>query len=326
MTIDEIKFIETKLRTPLLTSLQVLPAAAGELLNIAFKHGGYIAGGFGIVIARTEYDVKNSDIDDNSDYTSRVKYAIRNHIGLYNQKITKDPFSTAGHGDIDVWFSSSDQLSSFMSDPDRMKMWDDKFFTCEPTISDCALEHIVAGTTRIQVIKKFLLPMREQLSRFDIYNSMIGLTNTTLTIPEKWLELEQIRTLHVHDWRTSQWTINRLFKYMNKKNYRTVTNETANKIADEVVNTLEWFAANKESMKERKNVDKFNLNKLQKTVVLSMPVLKLIRQFLPNMNNEKLMLMSALLDHETNYNYALKEFISRNASTNEHLPQYATQQ
>ena len=311
MTIDEIKFIETKLREPLSVSLRALPSPGGELLNIAFKHGGYIAGGFGIVVARCEYLLKNHDEDD-----CDIRYAIRDHVGQYNGLIvTQNHYSSVNHGDIDVWFSNIDQLNSFLNDPDRLNMWNKELFRCEPTLTGCALEHIVAGTTRIQVIKQFLLPMHEQLSRFDIYNSMVGLTDTTLTIPEKWLELEQINTLHVHDWRTSQWTINRLFKYMNKKHYTTVTKETANKIADEVVNTLEWFAENKESMKDhRRNIGKFgqSLNKLQKTVVMSAPVIKLIKQFLPSMSNEKLMLMSSLLDYETNYNYAMKEFINRN--------------
>jgi hypothetical protein len=202
-----------------------------------------------------------------------------------------------------------------MNDPERLEMWNNKEFTCESTITGTALEHIIDSRVRIQVIKQFLMPMQEQLSRFDIYNSMVGITDDTITIPENWKELESKRMLHVNDWRTSKWTINRLFKYMDRKGYHNVSPETADRLAQEVINTLEWYSEHKTEFVDmkQKNIDELNLNKLKRTVVLSMPVLKLIKRFLSSMNNDNLLLLSALLNEKSDYNYALQEFINRNA-------------
>jgi len=316
MTVNEIKFIETKFaekfHCSVLDVFGSLRRAVGpnteKLLKIVFRHDGYIAGGFGIVVARHAVSDKPIDWDLFED-------SIVDHIGTLRineiGKVTS--LVKAGKGDIDVWFPNNEQLSAFMNDPERLEMWNENAFTCEPTITGTALEHIVDDRVRVQVIKQFLMPMQEQLSRFDIYNSMVGITNDTITVPENWKKLESSRTLHVHDWKASKWTINRLFKYMNRKGYRHVSSETADRLAQEVVNTLEWHAEHKDELDNMtsKNIDELNLNKLKKTAVLSMSVLKLIRKFLPSMNNDDLLLLSALLDQKTDYNYALQEFLKR---------------
>lgn len=318
MTVNEIKFTETKFAEKFqihnsflgaLRSCRAVGFKTEKLLKIVFRHGGYIAGGFGIVVARHVVSDKPIDWDSFGD-------SIADHIGISRFNQTPfTPFGKAGHGDIDVWFPNNDQLSAFMLDPERLEMWNENAFTCEQTITGTALEHIVDNRVRVQVIKQFLMPMQEQLSRFDIYNSMVGITDDAVIVPENWKKLESSRTLHVHDWRTSKWTINRLFKYMDRKGYRHVSSETAERLAQEVVNTLEWHAEHKDEFVNMtsKNIDELNLNKLKKTAVLSMSVLKLIRKFLPSMNNDNLLLLSALLDQKTDYNYALQQFIKRNA-------------
>jgi hypothetical protein len=101
-----------------------------QFLRIAFRHGGYIAGGFGITVAR--YAISHSNLNF-------LKSNIAHHLGTHSQiesvslrdnNIAANNFAKANHGDIDVWFANSDQLSSFMNDPERLEMWNNKeFFT-----------------------------------------------------------------------------------------------------------------------------------------------------------------------------------------------------
>src|SRR5579863_3491282 len=118
---DAITFKDVRLPESFTTKVRkdrILSGATCDLLNVVFNNGGYIAGGFGTICARFYLGLQQEELG--------LFGSIKEHLGspsLYqNISFTSRnnfPFRNAGCGDIDVWFPTLKQLSSFMHDPRR---------------------------------------------------------------------------------------------------------------------------------------------------------------------------------------------------------------
>lgn len=308
---DVVNFNEVKLNKPLLTMLhegQLFNRGTLELLGLVFEHGGYIAGGFAALVAR--HVVMCTPAAD-------FYRDVVNHTG--------GPIKVAGwshafrrHGDIDVFFSSQQQLDGFLNDP-RRSIVD---LNVTPTVTGAGLDHIVDGDVKVQVITRWARPMKEHMTSFDIYNSMAGVTNEVLVMAEQWEALERAMMLHVTTW-AGPWTVGRVFKYVNTKGYSTLTPLTAAYLHSEVCKTLEQvksvrFEIEHARMVTRKAPPAHLHLELQRNTLLRYMVgcregrkQWVLKPLLASFTAEQLLTLSALCGTEPAYDYAMKEIHRR---------------
>lgn len=286
--------------------------ATGDLLQIVFDHGGYIAGGFAALLAR---DIVISDLDH---FYEDVETRINAHLGM--PKVAPSDYPkpwhyNAGCGDIDVWFPDERTLEAFLNDPRRQAMINAMVVQVEPTITGIALEHIVLGQARVQVIKAFLMPVQEQLSRFDIYNSMVAITDQDVVYPEHWVLLEKQHMLHVSTWKTP-WTVNRFLKYMDgRKGYDKVTPLTADSFIDAALETMYVFKQKKDASPAA-SLTFMNQNKLIRMIGQHKPTVQVFfKSLIDVLPAERLLDMSALFAVPADYDLAMQE-LRRRASIN----------
>lgn len=240
---QDIAFVRTKLPRPFMdvaARRRLFSHTTQCLLETVFDHGGYVAGGFGTIVARRLL----GSVDDQAH--ERLVRDVRSHLGMPKRPLTAAPGSphawrhNAGTGDIDVWFPDEPALGSFLRDPRRLRLIEHRAMYVSPTVTGTAIEHIVEGDARVQVIVRFLMPIEEQLARFDIYNGMVAVTHDEVVVPEHWSSLEKARMLHVSTWKCP-WTVNRFFKWMNRKGYTAVTPSSAEAIVSQGLAALDWF-------------------------------------------------------------------------------------
>lgn len=282
--------------------------ATRDLLQVAFDHGGYIAGGFGTIVGR-HYLLKLPHQADLFDHIMR-------HLGDRRHGNERSIYKNVGRGDIDVWFPDAQSLGGFINDPRRLQMISSGIVVASPTVTGCALEHEVNEEVRVQVIQHFLMPMHQQLVRFDIYNAMVGLTDTTITFPEHWVELEEKRMLHVSNW-ASPWTINRFFKWQRVKGYQHVTPSVADHLIDEVFKAIEWGQTCAPSILNEPEPDKqlnkeLRQNKLRKAVMLyPAGIQNLLKPVVMDLSGEQLLQLSSLFRCPSRYDHAMQEIRRR---------------
>lgn len=282
-----------------------------ELLSLAFEHGGYIAGGFGAILAR--HFVLGEDADNVESFYLQVRQhlgAPTAHPPMPGQPEGSMRSNNVGSGDIDVWFPDEPSLAAFLNDPRRTNMLSMGVVLAKETITGTAIEHIIEHDARVQVIVRFLMPLEEQLSRFDIYNGMVGVTNDKIVFPEHWEVLERARILHVSTWKTP-WTVNRFFKYLQRKGYMHVTPSTANAVLTEAFKTLDWFKAEGATMSKESMAAAIGKNKLLKQIALTPTnVQDYLRPIMGALPAERLLEISALFK-AANYDRAMQEIHRR---------------
>jgi hypothetical protein len=314
MTTDKLQFhtvsLDRSLFEDLQTPVRCLTRPTIALLQVAFSHGGYIAGGFGAILAR-HYLLKSTGVD------STLFGVIRNHCGLPRRR--PDPFSM--YGDIDVWFPDSTALRDCLADTRYVAL--SQQLKATPTPSGAAIEYIIEGDVRVQFITRWLMPMREQIERFDIYNAMVGVTEHTITVPSDWQTLEELSMLHVVNWMLPL-TINRTFKWIRRKGYQQVTPAVASHLYDEVFKAIEWsksasvpkcsdVAGGCQSIHTEEFHKELTSNKLRAVIFNSLgkSVQVTLRPILKQMTNEQLLQLSALFNCSIDYNLAMKEIHKR---------------
>ncbi len=313
---DGIVFCDEALPVKLLDIIKtsrLLRNATQELLLAVFDNGGYIAGGFGALLAR--HLILHEDADD----VDKFENKLRRHLGVPGPIDASKRYNNAGCSDIDVWFPDDAALQAFMADERRMKLLSCGIVTATPTAANMAIEHIVRCDARVQVITRFLMPIKEQLSRFDIYNSMVAVTNDTVTFPEHWRALESARVLHVSTWKCP-WTVNRFLKYLGaskhmnvpgKKGYVAVTPVTAESFIDAAIKTLQWHEELRGSSPDALNeaIDRdFLLRKIEQQPENVQRYMSIVMSALPA---ERLLEVSALFKAPFDYDCAMQELRNR---------------
>ena len=284
----------------------IMRKATRTLLGTVFKHGGYIAGGFAAILAR--HFVLYEDVFEPDDLT----YKISAHLGCpATASVNSHPRHNASCGDIDVWFPDEASLHAFMADPLRIDMVMSGAVAQTATSAGFGIELIIPGQARVQVITKYLRPIEEQLSRFDIYNSMVAITDDRVVFPEHWATLERRRILHVSSW-TSSWTVNRFLKYLDRKGYTEVTPVTADSFLDEAIKALDWFRNTRPGLPSAETADAVNKSSLLRAISRTPEkVQRRIMAIMRALPAERLLELSALFQAPARYDYAMQEIHRR---------------
>ena len=197
-----------------------------ELIEHAFSHGGYVAGGFALLVARAQCVGELTKVDDNVLRTG--------HRFNKNTLVTGGKFAGTMNTDVDVFFptiESRDACLESFSVRDALDRW-----PCRDSVTGSSLEIFVDGVEKVQIIRKFVAPVFDNVRRFDMFNAMCAFDAANLYVPKGWLELEKQRALHVANW--NKWTVGRIFKYFSRKGYEVLTDETAAIFFDEAVKAL----------------------------------------------------------------------------------------
>ena len=270
------------------------------LLKAAFDCGGYIGGGFGIVMADRLLGVKTQrgwELED----------SVRHHLGSPRLDKTNH-FPFAGSSDIDVWFPDENAKDRFFN----YQCVKDLEHCAAPSFTGAATEYVIPNDARVQIITRFMAPIEEQLATFDIYNAMVGLTEHEMLVPEGWVELENERVVHVASW-ASPWTPNRVIKYLARKRYKHLSPQTGREFAEMFFKAAEWCQQLRDEgkLEELKEADKYKLVKWVKKAPRK--VQGMLYPMLKTMTNEQLLKLSALFPAETNYDLALSELRKRAA-------------
>lgn len=306
---DGSRFIHQKLPHSLMSMLAHsgnLKQETKVLLGTAFDHGGYIAGGFATVLARWHLKIAHSDSRPRS-----LAESVRIHLDYpaLNVKIFRC-------SDIDVWFPTERALSGFMADSRLRSLLQCKDVVSEAqTVSGCAVEYVVNNDARVQVITKFLMPLEEQIQRFDIYNAAVAVTDDAIVFPEHWEQLERGRVLHVQRW--NKWTSNRVFKYITRKGYCHVTPATAQRILSKIDKCVAWdqkwsSQIALEDPRAQRLRETITHDKLMQAVIFKPQKLqRLLYQFMENMTAEQLLHVSMLFNQPSRYDFAMQEIRRR---------------
>lgn len=184
-------------------------------VQLAFKHGGFVAGGclrFALANPAVEYNKKSSSKDYNRVHT----YAQR--------------------ADIDIFFSKYDDYTAFTKAAKTSK-----YFEPEPSMSHFADNYEVKRAfnrqatcipiQKVQTIKFRMLSPEKTLEDFDFANSAIALTADKAFIHSDWQELEAQKLISIQSNRSNMLG-HRLKKYIMRHGYVGVTKESEKHIID----------------------------------------------------------------------------------------------
>lgn len=282
--------------------LKMMKPETRNLLQVAFDHGGYVAGGFGTIIARYHLGI----IPDEE----RLWDAVRSHLGSPSST-REGMFANAGCGDIDIWFPDSHSHMAFCRDERRLRG-----VALKETLTGSAEEHLIDGDARVQVIRNYLAPMRDQIAKFDIYNGSVAFNNEWLLVPEHFEMLERAHTIHVSTWE-SPWTMNRFFKWIQRKRwYKHATPATAQYVYDQVLKMIEWkrkHANNPEVMNDPRVKDAISKSRLKKRILSqdSFRMQELLGPTVTGLTGEQLLEISAFFPEPLKYDLAMREIHRR---------------
>ena len=272
-----------------------------ELLRIAHSRGGYIAGGFAALVGYMCVVKRCTHAE--------LCSAVAHHLGNGMYMRPESAYNNASHGDIDVWFPDRVSLDLFTSEVTHhygitfggnVKVSD--------TVTGTAIEYRIGDRQRVQVIRNYVMPMHEQLARFDIFNAMACINDRTLTVPKGWLELEENRTLHVATWK-SPWTVSRVFKYMRKKGYMRLTPETSAHVVNEALAACTYVHDRPELSVASRDITMNTLRSSCKRKTLPW----VLKQLFSSFTDEQLVLLSFLCNDPNGYNSSMHEVIKRHS-------------
>jgi hypothetical protein len=309
----------------MLRSTRSLSSTAIDFISLAFSHGAYVAGGFGILMARHRFQcapVHNINVAIMIDNDLNVQESSDSHYveQIVNMKMDVDnllkPYilpdsiheydNEQNKGDVDLFFQSQIELNKFLNHPrvqeislNTLPTKFPKFVSNwkRPSVMNYGWDFVFNNGEKVQVITKQTLPIREQLSSFDIFNSFVSFNDRHFIYADGWIDYERERTLHVQNW--SQNTLGRVIKYMEEKGYvkaTTTTSSIATRSAITAINNLSH---------ESNGPGILNIVK-PRSVLHSLKIL------LPHFTNEQLLHLAAV-SPKNNYNLAFKELVARGA-------------
>lgn len=258
-----------------------LSAASAHLLKVAFSYDGFVAGGFAHLV--TKY-ARIPNID--------VKQQVDHYLGT--NPLNNDPLFNAGRGDIDIFFPNKHALDCFMDmvrgaeKTGLLRIVQDYpgYFT----------EVFVDEKHRFQIVHR-TDSVTNTLNGFDIYNGMVAFDGFSSIIPNDWHALIHSNMLHVYNWHTSPLIINRLSKWVRKHRYSKLSPKTAAEIGDAA---LACVIALKEKPWKPQWAP---LSKVKSDPVTADKVLFILRQFMPHMTNDQLLLLTGVYPIEERDGY-----------------------
>lgn len=204
--IDEI--INRHPEADLIRHILSLPAISAALSN-----GAYIAGGFARVV-------------------------------LLGKRVSSYLFGHGRRGDIDLFFSSREQIeyvAHVLQRASHRSFGGNAREYCHalPYQNLKPYEHYVTGSSfTLQVVDKeeLILPIREQLERFDFVNVRCAFNDKEMLADDRIMQLEKDYMLQVGN-SNSPYLSSRIIKYI-KKGYVTVTDDSREQITDWIIRAL----------------------------------------------------------------------------------------
>jgi hypothetical protein len=256
--LEDINVVET------LRVSRVIDKATYDILQLAFMHGAYVAGGFARLVASLMKSSK-FDVNDDSIYTlvSYLSYDAHQRQGA----------------DIDLFFPDEVALSEFWKIYDVGANGIKSCCTRTMSFSAAARELIVNNRCRVQVIDRYVGEIKQQLSNFDIYNAMVAFNDHHMIIPKYWNDLEKEKVLHVSSWE-SPFIIGRISKWFRRHGYNKLSPKSITEIGDVTLELLKQLKV------------KPNLN--CPYPVTYDRVCRQLKKFIPQMTNEKLLMLMPL--------------------------------
>ena len=208
--IDEI--IDRHPEAHLIRHILSLPA-----ISTALRSGAYIAGGF----ARTVY---------------------------LGKRVSTYLFGQERNGDIDLFFSSRDQLDAMTH---VISGKSHRSFGGNANEYMCALPRQILmqykdytdiesynTSFHLQIVDKaeLILPIREQLARFDFVNVCCAFNDSEMLVDDRIMQLETVKLLQIGN-SSSPYLSSRIIKYI-KKGYITITDDSREHITDWIIRSL----------------------------------------------------------------------------------------
>lgn len=196
----------------------LLASGASKVIQIAFDHGAYVAGGFARQVISTAIDVEF--VFKTPDCSRILRYL--GHPNVLPNGQPNSTFWKAGCGDIDVFFPDVASLHRFWSDIERSLPNSNSVVRMSATATPNACELLCDGNVVVQIITGFYAPIEEQLKAFDFFNAMVAFNDKEAIVPEHWHELDKANVLHIVRC-TSIFTPHRVNKWFRKHGYKHLT-------------------------------------------------------------------------------------------------------
>lgn len=208
-----------------------------DLVNLAFKHGAYVAGGLARRIWLTTVNRSSGGWPIKPELSmSHMCSDVRAYLQSGN-KLSGMHMHNSARGDIDLFFQDENAFRSFKADIfDLMNVANKvlttpKTYAVGTTVKNVFTEIYVSETTRVQLISKHIAPIEQILSSFDIYNAAVAVNDEHFVVPEGLEDLEKEGMLHVFNW-TSPMVINRVAKWFWKHNFKRLSPATASELGN----------------------------------------------------------------------------------------------
>jgi uncharacterized protein (DUF2132 family) len=280
-----------------------------EYLSMAFDHGGYIAGGAAVRIAQQKLMGSKRYEDLFEAIESLFRQGHRPVDPTSDKNIALEE---AVIGDIDVFFPSNKHYASFYVDAAAAGPTKARDVVIAPSPMGLATELTYRGKSKVQAIARYTAPIEQQLSRFDLVNSMVAFDGSKLIMAQGWRELAERKLVHVQNFKCD-WVFNRILKYVSKHDYSTITRETANELFVYLKHELERAAAGEFKDKPRKsgwNAPREPGRKFTCTATDNLIVE--FKRFVKQLGDEQLLIMSSYVPAGA-YDVAFSELARRSS-------------
>lgn len=203
----------------------------------------YIAGGFARFLFRN----------------SLINYSSISELNNYNLALTK--YFDVYNGDIDVFFTSHDEwfkAAQIMLKHEQRSIKETVFARSYEIKNDFFTVPLMMYRgigqqikIKVQFIKLFEEKIENTLSRFDLCNAMIGFNNENILMHENLLELESKQMLEISNITSVEFLesndyhlqviLNRLLKYSQKYDYKTISESSIEKLKDFLIKRKVMF-------------------------------------------------------------------------------------
>lgn len=240
-----------------LTNRGVFLTSTAEHLKRIDKAGGFIAGGFAAKIAQLLHDGRS------------INYAgsheLRNYITMSSYSVVDRSAWKSYVGDVDVYFDDCIKAQDHIRNASFI---DRTLVSSTPGgygyEAICSHDTSTVGrwqateTQLVQYITSYHGNPEEVCNTFDIYNAACAIKGNLLYRPKDWNLLAEKRCIHLVRLNT-EYTINRLSKWINKHGYTGGLTEESVKFLNE------WAKAELEGLYDSNNASRIEtLQKLAK--------------------------------------------------------------
>lgn len=201
------EYIEIESLWPLISKPGVMHSSTKAIIELAFDHGGYIAGGFG-------------------------RWAATSN----RQVIERGEYVACG-GDIDLFFNTQEGWKSFVKCIDTLKLNNTLIDTMTTSIGNLAVdftvkkqnnEHKHNAPPKMQAIGCITGTPVQVMRTFDFVNCMFAITRENTYAASNALALENEHVLGISSWSNTS-LIHRLSKYQSKYGFRKCRDLSENK-------------------------------------------------------------------------------------------------